>query len=50
MQIDDIEPPYTLALECTDEEFAEMLRWYREKVRKRLDVWRSGLAQVTKAS
>jgi hypothetical protein len=42
----NIEPPYLLDQECSVEEFEEICRWKRERVRKHLDVWKNGLAQL----
>jgi len=46
MQTDDVEPPYSLDQECSVEEFEEICRWKRERVRKHLDVWKNGLAHL----
>jgi hypothetical protein len=44
---DDVEPPQLLDRECSVEEFVEICRWKRERVRKHLDIWKNDLAQLS---
>jgi len=45
--IDDPEPSQLLEQECSVEEFEDICRWKRERVRKHLDVWKNSLAQLS---
>jgi hypothetical protein len=44
---DDVEPPQLLDRECSVEEFVEICRWKRERVRKHLDIWKNDLAKLS---
>jgi hypothetical protein len=41
METSDIEPPCLFAQECSVEEYETIWRWTRERIWKRLEVWRA---------